>query len=131
MDGSTPPPAVFDVVGILRQFDSSSPYTTGYEIVPRSISDVSGAGCQGPALSVPVVEGIGSTGVTIKDDRFAFDVGRDYGTTSGMYSGNVSDPTLTTTHTVAITGLDPRTLYYFQVSSTDGDGTCDTPSARL
>jgi hypothetical protein len=34
VDGSTPPPAVFNIVGILRQFDSSSPYTTGYEIVP-------------------------------------------------------------------------------------------------
>ena len=128
VDGSTPPPAVFNIVGILRQFDSSSPYTTGYEIVPRAISDVSGAGCQGPELSVPTVEQISSTGVTITwtTDSPSTSV-VDHGTTSGMYTGNVTDPSLTTTHTVALTGLDPRTLYYFQVSSTDGDGTCDTP----
>ncbi len=36
-----PPPAPFDLVGIGSQFDVDTPYTGGYQILPRYISDVS------------------------------------------------------------------------------------------
>jgi hypothetical protein len=36
-----PPPAPFNLTGIGGQFDSSNPYTTGYQIAPRYIPDVS------------------------------------------------------------------------------------------
>jgi hypothetical protein len=35
------PPAPFDLTGIGGQFDSSTPYTEGYQIAPRYIADVS------------------------------------------------------------------------------------------
>ncbi|HEV8481741.1 MAG TPA: DUF5689 domain-containing protein, partial [Candidatus Eisenbacteria bacterium] len=38
--GSPDPSGPFDVIGILSQFDSSAPYSTGYQIVPRYKSDI-------------------------------------------------------------------------------------------
>ncbi|MFN8300285.1 MAG: T9SS type A sorting domain-containing protein [Chitinophagales bacterium] len=36
----TAPPFTFDVIGIGSQFDNSSPYTSGYEILPRYVTDL-------------------------------------------------------------------------------------------
>jgi hypothetical protein len=38
--GTNPPLGTFNVVGIGSQFDTESPYTSGYQIFPRSIFDV-------------------------------------------------------------------------------------------
>lgn len=35
IDGQTAPPASFDVIGIANQYDFNSPYTEGYQILPR------------------------------------------------------------------------------------------------
>ncbi len=37
--GTTQPQGLFDVVGILVQYDNSSPYTSGYQIMPRALID--------------------------------------------------------------------------------------------
>jgi hypothetical protein len=42
IDGSPVPVGLFDAVGIATQFDSSQPYTGGYEIEPRGLGDLSG-----------------------------------------------------------------------------------------
>ncbi len=39
IDGTTAPVGTFDVIGIVTQYDSSSPYNTGYQIMPRSTDD--------------------------------------------------------------------------------------------
>ncbi len=39
IDGSTAPSAPFNAVGIIDQFDTSSPFTEGYQIKPRGLSD--------------------------------------------------------------------------------------------
>ncbi|MDD5088246.1 MAG: T9SS type A sorting domain-containing protein [bacterium] len=50
VDGSPAPPATFDVMGIITQFDNSSPYTTGYQITPRYATDViRGTAAEDPA----------------------------------------------------------------------------------
>jgi hypothetical protein len=40
VDGSPQPVQPFDLIGILLQYDASSPYTEGYEITPRSTADI-------------------------------------------------------------------------------------------
>ncbi len=40
IDGSTPPDEPFTCIGIGGQFDSSSPYTDGFQILPRSLEDL-------------------------------------------------------------------------------------------
>ncbi len=40
VDGTPPPSPVFDVIGIVTQFDATSPYTEGYQIVPRYPCDI-------------------------------------------------------------------------------------------
>jgi hypothetical protein len=39
IDGSTVPGAAFDVTGIISQYDSSTPYHDGYQIIPRMLTD--------------------------------------------------------------------------------------------
>lgn len=52
VDGTPAPPATFDIVGILTQFDNSSPYTDGYQITPRYPVDVIRPGAAGDAPAV-------------------------------------------------------------------------------
>ncbi|GAB4427688.1 MAG: hypothetical protein OHK0039_46070 [Bacteroidia bacterium] len=40
VDGSPAPTGFFDVIGLGGQFDSSVPYTSGYQILPRSLADI-------------------------------------------------------------------------------------------
>lgn len=49
-----------------------------------------------------------------------------YGLTPS-YGSSVSDTTLVRFHTLGLGGLDPSTLYHYQVSSTDGGGTVTSP----
>ena len=43
----------------------------------------------------------------------------EYGTTSGYGSSSASDATLTSSHSVTLTGLTPNTTYHFRVKSAD------------
>jgi hypothetical protein len=49
IDGSPQPTGHFTVVGIDNQFDTTQPYTAGYQIEPRSLSDLST--CEGACCS--------------------------------------------------------------------------------
>ena len=40
IDGSVAPAGMFDVTGLGSQFDSSSPYDEGYQILPRMLTDI-------------------------------------------------------------------------------------------
>lgn len=40
IDGTTAPTGTFDVIGAGGQFDNSSPYTSGYQLFPRSLNDI-------------------------------------------------------------------------------------------
>ncbi len=40
IDGTTAPTGAFDVVGVVTQYDSDSPYWSGYEIMPRALGDI-------------------------------------------------------------------------------------------
>lgn len=40
IDGSTAPTGTFSVVGVVGQYDFSSPYTSGYQLFPRQLTDI-------------------------------------------------------------------------------------------
>ncbi len=75
-----------------------------------------------PAISnVEVAVGPDSAEVTWLTDEPA-DSAVAFGTTVGYELGTVSDPTLTTQHSVTLGGLSEWTAYHFQVGSTDAAG---------
>lgn len=90
----------------------------------------------------PVISQIAVTNVTINSATVTWmtdqptDSRVDYGTTTA-YGTVVSDPTLTTTHSLSLTGLASNTTYHVKVTSTNtygtssssGDYTFVTPSA--
>ena len=45
----------------------------------------------------------------------------DYGTSAGSLLFNVSNPTLVSSHSVQLTGLNPNATYHFRVTSVDGE----------
>ena len=51
-----------------------------------------------------------------------------YGTESGDYTDEAFDATMTTSHTVQLSGLTPNTTYYFVVNSTDASGNTNESS---
>jgi len=128
VNGTPQPAPGFDLIGVLRQFDSSSPFTSGYQLVPRFATDVLGAPvpeCTGPGFATsPVTSTVDDASATIvwtTDSPASSFI--QYGLTS-VYTDEVGDGTPTTSHSVTVTGLQPRTLYYFRAKSTDVDGTC-------
>ena len=123
VDGSPQPIGYFDVIGILKQYDTSSPYTTGYEITPRYATDIIQQGL-GPIITVgPEEDSLTTTSARIFwTTNTASTSVVDYGTTTA-YGSTVQDPTLVTEHVVRLNGLTPNTLYHYQVSSTDAQGT--------
>jgi phosphatidylserine/phosphatidylglycerophosphate/cardiolipin synthase-like enzyme len=124
VNGSPDPGANFDLIGILKQYDTSAPYSSGYEIVPRYITDVISE-IPGPQiLGMPVVRNVTSTSAEVHfstvgpgSSEVEYGVSESYGSTAG-------DPgAMTTEHIVAIEGLSSNVVYHFRVKSTDAQGT--------
>ena len=122
-----PAPAVFDAVGILKQYKPGTPapgapYTANYEIDVRSTDDV--IAHPGPVvLTTPYEDNLLPTSVQI---HWTTDVPSSstvrFGLTSAM-GDSVTDATPVTTHTVLLAGLTPSTVYTYSVGSTDSSGT--------
>lgn len=136
VNGTAAPGDTFSIQGVIRQFDSLVPFNFGYELVPRFPSDVIR---RGPAfLTGPTVSPLDSTSATIvwTTDKNA-DSKVEYGT-SAAYGTTIYQPTLTTVHSIPLTGLTPNTFYHFKVTTADslgvasytGDVTFLTPSNR-
>ena len=53
IDGSPAPTGPFTITGIGDQYDTTSPYTTGWQIKPRMLSDLTTAGCATGACCFP------------------------------------------------------------------------------
>ncbi len=112
-----------DVVGILKQWDNSAPYTEGYEIVPRSQADI-GHGA-GPRIVLgPVEAEIQSNEVQIAwETDVPSDGVLEYGRTTAYELGQiVSSSGRTTRHTVRIRDLTSATTYHCRVVATNEEG---------
>ena len=131
VNGSPDPGSKFDIIGILKQFDTASPWTTGYEIVPRFASDAIPE-CPGPGFATLPTE------IAVSDQSATVSVATttpsnlelDYGLTTA-YGSTATDGVFASTHTVTLTGLDPRTLYHMQARVTDIGGTCTSPDRAI
>ena len=115
---NTPAPqSAFDVIGVVGQFKASSPYTSGYQFMPRASSDILS---DGPMFATTPYE----TDITSSSMRInwaTIDSGSSrlrYGTTTAYELGTVSpDDLLRTTHAIDITGLSAATIYHVQAFS--------------
>jgi phosphatidylserine/phosphatidylglycerophosphate/cardiolipin synthase-like enzyme len=117
------PTGIFDVVGILKQYDQTSPFTSGYEVSPRYRTDIIMS--SGPHLVRDATETEiepYSVMITWETDTPASSLVR-YGRTDEYELGSVGDSSLVTQHAIRLTGLEPATFYHCQVLSTNAAGT--------
>ena len=123
-NGSPDPGANFSCIGILKQYDTTSPYTSGYELVPRFASDVIPTQ-PGPPINGPVqVLDLSSTGATLYfetatpgSSEIEYGPDANYGFTAGDAGASEL------THTIALGSLDPNSILHFRAKSSDVDGT--------
>jgi phosphatidylserine/phosphatidylglycerophosphate/cardiolipin synthase-like enzyme len=119
--GQPIPPSAFDVIAVVGQFISTSPYIGGYQLMPRSTSDLLSSG---PIFtSFPVESSIQPTSLTISWQTLNNGSSKvRYGLTPALELGVLGSDTLATNHNVVIAGLQPATVYYikaFSVASPD------------
>jgi peroxiredoxin len=94
----------------VNQAGTSSPSNGTADITPPSIESVSSSS-------------ITETGATIAWETDEPTTGKvEYGTTEAYGSTAPPDTTLSTSHSVTLTGLAPGTTYYLRVTSTDAAG---------
>ncbi len=127
------PPFPFDVITVVSQFDSSPPYTSGYQILPRSLSDFILSGGSGPLLSSITYTNIQPTSVTVNwqsstssNSKVRWQLA-DSNYQVIAYTDSTSNASNVTNHSVIVSGLQSGRIYYFNVSSTDGNGTTTSP----
>lgn len=124
---STIPGFPFSVVAVNSQFNSN------YQILPRSLSDFYTQGGSGPLLSSISYTNILQTSVTINwqsstpsNSKVRWQAA-DSNYQVIAYTDSVSDGANVTMHSVTLNGLQPGKIYYYNVSSTDGNGTGTSP----
>ncbi|GGG55016.1 fibronectin type III domain-containing protein [Hymenobacter glacieicola] len=121
MVDKTPPPGPFDLLGILSQFSPSG--TGGYQLLPRQYADFSVAGGLPAIQGEPVPTAIHRNGFTVTFQTINPGTTTvEYGKTTALGT-TVNLPATTTVHSVELTNLEPGTVYYVRVSSTNAAGT--------
>jgi hypothetical protein len=121
--GTAIPSGPIDIIGALGQYKVAPPYNSGYQILPRFISDLVFDGA--PQILSPVI----ATDIDTSSFTVYFHTARNgnsqvkYGLTSQLEMDSVVINSDTTYHIVPITGLDEGTLYYFKAFSTNQFGT--------
>ncbi|MCP4713215.1 MAG: hypothetical protein GY869_31680, partial [Planctomycetes bacterium] len=113
---------LFDVIGILKQYDISAPYTGGYQIVPRFPEDFEYG--SGPLIVAgPVETEIQPDQVTLQwETSEPCSSVIQYGLTTAYESGTITFDNLTTTHEVTISGLTSATVYHCRVIAENDNG---------
>jgi phosphatidylserine/phosphatidylglycerophosphate/cardiolipin synthase-like enzyme len=127
--GGVIPGSAFDVVGVVGQYVTQSPYIGGYQVMPRSTADVYAVG---PIFaSEPRDTAITSTGLSITWRTLNAGTSElRYGLTPAVELGLVGDSALQREHLVALTGLTPATVYYIRAISRAG-GDSSTASTLI
>ena len=123
------PAGAFDVIGVLSQFKSSSPFIGGYQLMPRSTADVIS---QGPLFAVlPSESNLAPTSLTISWQTInPGTTALRYGKTTGYELGvvNLHQDSVSTGHSLDLTGLDVATIYNVQAFSSSGTDTSFAPN---
>ncbi len=115
--GLVAPAGKFDIVGILSQYKSSAPFIGGYQFMPRIPADIIS---NGPIIDkYPEEVDLSENSISLNWGTVNAGTSRiRYGKTTNYELGIVStDDSLRTNHLVAITGLNPATIYNLQAFS--------------
>lgn len=125
---NSPIPDTFSVVALNSQFDSSPPYNSGYQIIPRSLTDIIPL-TSGPLLSQITYSGILTNSVTINwtsssacDSKVRW-MASDSNYQNVVYSDSLYNAAQVTNHSVVLSNLQPNRIYVYNVSSSSGTGT--------
>lgn len=116
------PAGAFDIVGVLSQFRTATPFIGGYQLMPRTPGDIIASG---PIIAVfPFESSIlpASLGISWETLHPGTSYVR-YGTTPALASGVAGNDSMRTAHTVTLPGLAPATVYYIRAFSVAGGDT--------
>ncbi|MBE0642747.1 MAG: lamin tail domain-containing protein [Bacteroidetes bacterium] len=120
--GAPAPGGSFDIVGVLSQYKNASPYTGGYQLMPRISSDVIATGPR--ILTTPEECEILSDRIDLCwNTAIAAAAYVRYGITDGFELGVAAGTSAGTEQSVSITGLQPGTIYRVQAFSVAGGDT--------
>lgn len=122
LNGDPVPTGEFDIIGIVGQYITASPFVGGYQLMPRWRSDVL---AQGPMITTsPVETNLSATGFTV-----VWETAKPgssflrYGRTPAYELGEIGTQTVTTTHRLVLSGLMPATAYHVKAFSVSGEDT--------
>jgi phosphatidylserine/phosphatidylglycerophosphate/cardiolipin synthase-like enzyme len=124
----------FSVIALNSQFDSSPPYNSGYQIIPRALSDFITTST-GPLLSQITYTNIQTNSVTINwstsvasDAKVRWMIS-DSNYQTVLWKDSVYDGTQTINHSINLTNLKSGTIYNFNITcSTGGSSTTSSVS---
>ena len=115
--GTPAPAGVFDVIGVLSQYQRNAPFIGGYQVMPRFPSDIIS---KGPIISsYPTEVALTENSISIKWSTFNPSTSRiRYGKSLSYEMGTIEiDDSLRTEHLLTVQGLDVATIYNLQVFS--------------
>jgi len=111
------PSGTFDVIGVLSQYDTSSPYTSGYQLMPRFSSDI--LWHSGVRITSP----ISATNITPYSLTLYWETDSPansvviFGLSESDAADTVAVSESVLVHEVELTGLTPATVYRAKVGS--------------
>jgi len=116
---SSAPTGSFDVIGIVCQFKSDTPYVGGYQVQPRRQADIISSG---PLITLaPYETDIMPASVTLNwETGRAGSTQLRYGKTRMHELGVIGDTSKGTMHRLTISDLLPATTYHIQAFSVSG-----------
>jgi hypothetical protein len=125
LGGTTIPFGDITITGIVSQFSNSG--TGGYQLLPRGADDLFQTSALN--LSSPVAQ------INVTTASFDLEWSTDapgnsmviWGTSADNLDNSTDVSESVTAHSIELTGLQPATVYWCQVSSTDGDNTALSP----
>ncbi|TGE16455.1 hypothetical protein [Hymenobacter elongatus] len=127
--GKTVPTSEFDLIGVVSQYSPTG--TGGYQLLPRLYTDFVLGGGLPNVMGEPVPTDMSRTGFAVTfQTQNPGDTRVEYGKTSALGTV-VANATPTTKHTIALTDLQPGTVYYVKVSSTNAVGKSDSPAVPM
>lgn len=125
--GQPIPSGQVDLIGILGQYKFAAPFNSGYQIMPRFLSDIIDDGS--PLILNPVI----AANIDTNSFTVYFNTARNgnskvkYGLTTNLELDSVVINDDTTYHVVPVTGLSESTHYYYRAYSTNENGTSIGP----
>ncbi len=121
---NTPAPqSAFDVIGVVSQFKSASPYIGGYQLMPRFHADILATG---PLFAtLPVESNLTPSSFTVSWRTVNNgSTGLRYGTTAAYELGTLTPPVSDSlNHSVDVSGLQAATIYHVLAFSAKGTDT--------